>query len=82
MIHYQLFYFINVNELFHRNHDQTTFSHYKKPPKTFAFDHCFWSMDSNNIKFDGSSSKYTIINGTFQLIIFYITSNINYKYNY
>jgi len=25
----------------------------RKAPKTFAFDHCFWSMDKDNPKFAG-----------------------------
>lgn len=32
----------------------------RKAPKTFAFDHCFWSMDKDNPKF-ASTSVVTIL---------------------
>jgi len=30
----------------------------KKSKKTFAFDHCFWSIDSNNPKFSGQEDVF------------------------
>ncbi|XP_021365352.1 kinesin-like protein KIF13B isoform X2 [Mizuhopecten yessoensis] len=33
----------------------------RKAPKTFAFDHCFWSMDENNPKFAGQEHVFNCL---------------------
>ena len=33
----------------------------RKAPKTFAFDHCFWSMDKDNPKFASKSNVPAIL---------------------
>ncbi len=42
-----------------------------KAPKTFAFDHCFWSMDESNPKF-ASKSLIIILQESLARVVCYI----------